>query len=597
MSAVMTYFARLRSFAGLSLWLNLAGMVLVSLFAGAGTLLLIPLLNMTGLAQVSVNIPLLSQLSRLLADIPLSIGLAIVLAAYALIMISQNLLQRGVSIRNAKLMNDFGRELRLETYEGVLRADWSFFLSKRKSDLLNSLTQELARVMHGSHLVLQLIASTVFTAIQVGIAFWFAAEITGFVLLCGILLAVFSQKYIKRAKELGSRTSKLGQSYLGELTDQLNGMKEIKSNNLGGYRWNWFQKITEDMVKEQIGYIKLKTGTDFFYKLASTLFLIGFIYTSVTFFHTRLDQLLIVIVIFARLWPVFTGLQSTAQQLAASLPAFLSVRQLQRECRRAAEPMENNAVPALQLHTGIECRGVSFRYDTSGEESFALQDIHLHIPAKGMTAIVGRSGAGKSTLIDVLMGLVRPARGEVQIDGVRLQDVPISSLRNAISYVPQDPYLFNGTIRENLLMAAPEATEVDMWQALTLASAAAFVRQLPQGIHTEIGDRGIRLSGGERQRIVLARALLRQPSILVLDEATSALDAENERSIQESLERLKGRMTIIVIAHRLTTIRNADQVIVLDKGKIVQRGAFSQLVDDSEGVFNHLLGTQMKVAL
>ena len=163
--------------------------------------------------------------------------------------------------------------------------------------------------------------------------------------------------------------------------------------------------------------------------------------------------------------------------------------------------------------------------------------------------------------------------------------------------MPQEPFLFNATFRENLLMIEPDATEEQIWEALEFSSAAEFVKKLPQGLDTLIGDRGIRLSGGERQRIVLARAILRKPSILVLDEATSALDTENERKIQQAIEQLKGKMTVIVIAHRLSTIRNADQVIVLDKGKIIQRGEFNQLAKEETGMFSHLLQNQSQVSL
>jgi ATP-binding cassette subfamily C protein len=170
-------------------------------------------------------------------------------------------------------------------------------------------------------------------------------------------------------------------------------------------------------------------------------------------------------------------------------------------------------------------------------------------------------------------------------------------LRRSISYVPQDPFLFNASIRENLLMVAPDASEEQIWEALEFAAAAEFVAKLPQGLETLIGDRGVRLSGGERQRLVLARAILRKPSILVLDEATSALDAENEAKIQQAIDRLSGMMTIIVIAHRLSTIRNSDQVIVLDQGQIIQQGEFGQLAKEKRGLFSHLLRNQMEVKM
>lgn len=193
----------------------------------------------------------------------------------------------------------------------------------------------------------------------------------------------------------------------------------------------------------------------------------------------------------------------------------------------------------------------------------------------------------------MLMGLIQPESGQVLLDGVTLrEEKQLHMLRSSIGYVAQDPFLFNASIRDNLLLVDPDAGEDELWNALKFSASDAFVRKLPQGLDTVIGDRGIRLSGGERQRIVLARAILKRPSILVLDEATSALDSENERLIQEAIDRLKGSMTIIVIAHRLSTIRNADQVIVMEQGEVIQQGGYQQLSQETKGKFRQLMGYQ-----
>ncbi len=191
----------------------------------------------------------------------------------------------------------------------------------------------------------------------------------------------------------------------------------------------------------------------------------------------------------------------------------------------------------------------------------------MRFPARSTTAVVGQSGAGKSTLADVLTGLLAPDAGEMSVDGVPVAGARRRAWRRQVAYVPQDVYLFHDSIRNNLLWGQPDATENALRQALERA-AASFVFRLPQGMETVVGDAGVRLSGGERQRLALARALLKRPSLLILDEATSALDLENEARICEAIEGLHGDLTVVVIGHRLPNLRRADQVVVLDAGRI-----------------------------
>ncbi|SFL10869.1 ATP-binding cassette, subfamily C [Paenibacillus sp. 1_12] len=599
MEQLLYFTKKLHSFSGRILYMNLLGMVLVSLLEGIGILLLIPMISISGIVNVDMGSNPASPIFEYLHNIPETIGLPLILGLYILLVVLQSLFQQNVTLRNLKIMIRFTNHIRLETYDALLKANWSFFINKRKSDLIHVLTDELGRVVNGTHLFLQFATSIIFTLIQIGIALWLSTHITLFVLFAGLVLAYFSRHFIKKSRMLGNRTSEIARSYLGGITDHFNGIKDIKSNTLEESRYNWLKIWCGKIEQEQLSYNKLKNNSQLFYKVASSILIALLIFISVKLFQAQPGQLLLIILIFSRLWPRITGIQSNLEQLAASIPAFKSLLALQEECNKAVE-IQNveqayKHVKPLTIERGIECTNMYFRYHTD-ESPFTLQDINVQIPANRMTAIVGRSGAGKSTLIDILMGLMQPANGQVFIDGSPLTSKNLLSYRRAISYVPQDPFLFNGSIRENLLMIEPNASEEQMWEALQFSASAEFVRRLPQKLDTLIGDRGVRLSGGERQRLVLARAILRQPSILVLDEATSSLDSENEEKIQEALDRLKGKMTIIVIAHRLSTIRNADQVIVLDKGKIVQKGVFNQLAEDRGGLFASLLGSQFRHA-
>jgi ABC-type multidrug transport system fused ATPase/permease subunit len=223
----------------------------------------------------------------------------------------------------------------------------------------------------------------------------------------------------------------------------------------------------------------------------------------------------------------------------------------------------------------VEFRKVSFAY---AEEVPVLHEISLHAQPGEVVALVGATGAGKSTVVNLLTRFYEFDNGEILIDGRPLREIPRRALRQGIGMVTQESFLFNGTVRENLRLANPHATDAELWAALEAANARDFVERLPEKLESVVGERGVKLSVGEKQRISIARALLKDPPILILDEATASIDNQTERLIQSALERLMVRRTSFVIAHRLSTIRRADQILVMDHGRIVERGRHEELL-------------------
>lgn len=594
------YFIRkMHQVSGFRLYLNMFTTFVISCLDGIGIYMIVPMLSIIGVFQMNMDeVPLVSSLFAFIESSSIELNLPVVLTIYVMIVGGQALLQRSQMVLNSRILQGFVRSLRTETYRGLLGAKWEFFLRKRKSDFHHVMVNELGRVSYGTSLFLQMVTAIIFTVIQIGLAFWLSPLLTAVVLISGGILALFSRKFIKKAGHIGDKTSELSQSYFAGISDHFNGIKDIKSNRLERSHISWFNNMSKELESNVIQLVRVNSLSQFIYRISSITLIAGFVYLALEVFHTPAEQLILVVLIFSRLWPRFIGIQSNIEQLATNLPAFKAMRKLQQEYEQEMELTLSGSSEGgkqFQLQDGIECRQVNYRYDPK-EPVFALRDINVYIPANRMTAIVGMSGAGKSTLIDMLMGLIQPERGQVLIDGVTLRDEKqLLSLRSAIGYVAQDPFLFNASIRDNLKLVDPYAEDTELWNALKFSVSDEFVRMLPQGLDTVIGDRGIRLSGGERQRIVLARAILKRPSILVLDEATSALDSENERLIQEALDRLKGSMTIIVIAHRLSTIRNADQVIVIEQGEVIQQGGYKQLSQEAKGKFRQLLNYQTGV--
>ncbi|WP_227394755.1 ABC transporter ATP-binding protein [Jeotgalibacillus aurantiacus] len=596
MKAMLYFIKQMNQFAGRTLYLNLSAMILIGLLEGAAVVLLIPMIALTGIISFDTSeIPFATSFA-FLGEMNIQWSLLMVLGMFVGIAALQYILHRKVSIRNAVIHQGFLRHLRTNTYEALIRSNWLFFIGNRRSDLVNALAGEVMRASAGTQAVLQFASSLITTIFQITLAFILAPVITTFVLVFGGALVFFNRKFLRKSLFLGKRNYDLQRAYMAGITDQINGMKEIKSNSLETSRISWFSDLTEKMKNEQTEYTAMKATSQLYYKLASAILIAGFIYIAIMMFNAQLAQLALIMLIFSRLWPRVAGIQSSLEQIATVLPSFTGIQRLQEECKANAEIRNATGhMPAVPVTEGITCNNISFKYQSENSE-FTLKNISIQINANEMTAFVGRSGAGKSTLVDLLMGLNLPDHGEILVDQEKLTAEKIQSLRKKMSYVPQDPFLFNTTIRNNLLLVKEDANDDDLWEALSFAAATDFIKRLPDGLDTLIGDRGIKLSGGERQRLVLARAILRKPSVLVLDEATSSLDSESEASIQKAIEQLKGKMTILVIAHRLSTIRNADQVIVLDQGRVVQQGGFKQLSQEKSNLFSHLLQKQMGVS-
>ncbi|APB72175.1 ABC transporter ATP-binding protein [Paenibacillus polymyxa] len=591
------YMTKLYSVNGGALFLNIGCMIMVSLLEGFGIYMLVPMLAAIGVFVGHSGMPFLSGgLEHFLAFIPKSWLLPGMLMVFIVLLTGQAMLQRYQSILNSRIQQRFMRSLRIDVYTSFMKAQWAFYLRQRKSDFSHVMTTELARVSQGTNLLLQLTTAVMFTMIQIALAFWLSPSLTGLVFLSGLGLFVVFRRSIRNAKQLGDRTTELSQVYFAGITDHMNGMKDIKSNLLEAANIHWFRSLTQRMEDNTTQFVRQNATTQFFHRTAAAVFVACVIFISLQWLHVTPEKLIVLILIFSRLWPRFALIQASLEYIMSMISAFESVTKVQQECEAFTDPsliVSASVRQPLSLRHGIECSHLDYRYDGAAES--ALRNINLFIPARGMTAIVGKSGAGKSTMVDVLMGFLRPTGGQITIDGLVLDDELLLQWRQSFGYVSQDPFLFHATVRENLMLADKDASEQQLWEALHFAAADNFVSRLPEGLDTVIGDRGIRLSGGERQRLVLARAVLHHPSVLILDEATSALDGEHEAAIQAALERMKGQMTLIVIAHRLSTIRHADQIVVLDQGEVIQQGNYHQLEQEERGAFSQLLSYQSSV--
>lgn len=282
----------------------------------------------------------------------------------------------------------------------------------------------------------------------------------------------------------------------------------------------------------------------------------------------------------------FGGIASqyaSIQKALGSIEAVLDLMDIKAE----EIPVASSPIPAIRLKGHITFNQVDFSYASRPDEK-VISDLDIEILPGEKLALVGPSGAGKSTLASLLLGFYNPTKGRIEIDGQTIDDIGLSILRSNMAYVPQEVLLFSGTVKENIKYGSPDATDEEVLKAANDAQVTEFIDRFDSGMDTIIGDRGIQLSGGQKQRLAIARALLKDPAILILDEATSALDSSSEKLVQKALEKLMEGRTSVIIAHRLSTIRNADRIIVLEGGMKVEEGKHSELITHDDGLYKRL---------
>ncbi|GAB6056774.1 ABC transporter ATP-binding protein [Methanobacterium movens] len=577
------YLVNLFNFNPPGFLLSLFLMILISFTEGVGLLLLIPLLDLVGvpvsgggLGQIATGV------SGVFEFFNLNPTLGVVLIIYVVIITANSYLSRWQSITSSRIQYTYGAYLRNELFESVTNSRWISFTRKPVSGYLHALSGEIDRIITGTGQFLTLLVSLFVLMVYIVFALQLSGPVAGLLFVVGVILLLVLKKKTRDSHEKGQELSTSTRQLYAVTSQHLEGMKTVKSFALEKENVEEYSRVSDSVARKFIETIKGYADVRFLFEVGSVVILSLVVYVVVEVLQIPTAELLVLLFLFVRIIPRFSLAQRSYQYFLNMLPAFSNVQKLTQECAREKE--EKMEVGRLIFEKEIRFKDVSFSYDGS----FGLRKVNLSIKKGEVTAMVGLSGAGKSTTADLVMGLITPDKGEITIDGEVLGDN--YSWKKKIGYVAQDTFLFNDTIRNNLLLANKDATLDDLKEVLEL-SAATFVYDLPEGLDTVIGDRGVRLSGGERQRIALARALIRKPSLLILDEATSNLDSENEKKILESLERLEGKITVLLIAHRLSTLKNADYIYVLEDGQLVEEGTWNTLIN-KKGKFKSLSNNQ-----
>ncbi len=490
----------------------------------------------------------------------------------------------------APIRNGVVRDLRTEMYTRILALPLSFFSDERKGDIMSRMNTDVKEVewsvMNSLEMLFREPINIIFF---LGWLIWISPQLTLFAFVLLPLLGFIIGRVAKALRKTTKKEKELAGTLMSVIDETLSGLRIIKAFNAEKRADANFKGLNETYTKYMVSIYRRAD-------LASPLseFLGVLILVVIMYFGGILvlgEGAMLAASSFIAYVAVFSQIMGPAKALSSayfniqkgivSLDRIHTITSAEITIQDPPAPR-----PMTRFEKEIEYKNVSFAY-TRGDEGYVLKNISLRI-AKGKTiALVGQSGSGKSTLADMLPRFYDPGEGEVLIDGVNIRDCKLAEVRNLMGIVTQESILFNDTIYNNIAFGMPGVTEADVIAAAKIANAHEFIIDIPEGYQSNIGDRGGKLSGGQRQRLSIARAVLKNPPILILDEATSSLDTESERLVQDALSKLMQNRTSLVIAHRLSTIQHADEIIVMDKGNIIERGTHSQLLE-KKGVYKKL---------
>lgn len=506
-------------------------------------------------------------------------ALIFVCVTVAIAFFLKNLFRYGAIWFQSQLRMAVVRDVRDALFEKAMKLPIAYYTEEKRGDLMSRMQSDVGIIENAVISLLELIFREPFAIIiTISVLLYWSVSLTLFALLLLPIVAVIIVIIGKSLK----RTAKQGQEQMGVLfsamDEALGGIRIIKA-------FNAVKQVVGSFRHENLKHQKLITKAFRKRELTSPLneTIGSFVMIAIVWYGGLLvldggdasiegEVFMGFIIVFSQLMRPIQGVSQSMSNLSQAYASLDRINAILSADERIYE--SENPVKLTEIKQGIEYRDVLFKY----RDENVIRDVSFTIPAGKMIALVGESGSGKSTLADLLPRFYDVQQGGVYIDGVDIKELSMFDLRQHIGIVSQESILFNATVLENIAFGMPEATEEAIIQAAKVANAHNFILELDEGYHTNIGERGNKLSGGQKQRISIARAILKNPSILILDEATSALDTESEKLVQEALEHLMENRTSLVIAHRLSTIIRADEILVLSKGEIMERGTHDELM-------------------
>ncbi len=502
----------------------------------------------------------------------------------------KNLFNYLASYHIMHLKNGVLKDLRRSMYAKIIELPISYYSEKRKGDMMARMLGDVNEVQNSFFSILELVVKEPLTIVfALGMMFAISTKLTLFVLIFMPISGYIISKLAKNLRSQSREAQKESGSLISVVEETLGGLKVIKSYNAEpSFKGTFNASVTRLLnLTNSIG-SRNNLATPLSEFLGVTTIAILLFYGGILVLNDKTLDGASFIVYLTLAFNILTPAKAISK-------ASYSVKNGLAAAERVFEVLDveneitskENAVQKDAFESDITISNINFKY----EDEKVLKNFSLQVKKGQTVALVGQSGSGKSTIANLLTRFYDVNEGTISIDGIDIKDLDLQSLRGLMGLVTQDSILFNDTIKANISLGKPNATDEEIIEALKIANAFEFVQDLPKGIHTNIGDSGNKLSGGQKQRLSIARAVLKNPPIMILDEATSALDTESEKFVQVALENMMQNRTSIVIAHRLSTIQKADVIVVMQKGKIVEQGNHEELIA-LQGVYNKLVSLQ-----
>ncbi|UOO94999.1 ABC transporter ATP-binding protein/permease [Halococcus dombrowskii] len=563
--------------------------IFAAVFEGIGLSFILPIIELVQ----SGGEPAQSGLAGVFAaayeflNLPLTLGTAV--AGVGLIMAVRYTSSFLVAWFREALRSYYTRDLQVEAFNNALNARVSYFDEEGSDDILNAIITQTYYAGDAINRGIRLIEQSFLALVYILIAFAISPKLT---LISGAILGVVTyllRSVLEPGYDIGDEVADANERRQEAAQAGTQGIRDIRIFGIANELYGDFRDAVEQFTQSRITLRRNEAAIQNFYNMAVAISVFVLIYLSLTFANLALGSLGLFLFAMFRLGPKASTANQLIYQVENNLPHLVRTRAFINELSRQEEPNEASRSAPNSVES-IEFEDVWFSYD--GDED-VLRGIDFEADEGEFVAFVGQSGAGKSTVVSLLARMYELNDGDIRANGASIQEMDIADWREHIAVVRQDPFIFDDTLRYNLTIANRDASQQEVKRVCEIARVDEFIDDLPNGYDTHVGDKGVRLSGGQKQRVALARALLEDADLLILDEATSDLDSNLEKEVQSAIETMEREYIIVTIAHRLSTVKNADRIYTVENGRISEVGEHSELVDNG-GKYAELYAIQAR---